>query len=104
MRTAPGGEPFVLHVDDLAGQVTVSFVPPAPLVTEYLNIDSLLIYELQARRTQDQRAISINEPCEVRVFHDVQFLGCNEVTVYVNDLHATLSNKHFTTFCGSRLK
>src|SRR5207247_4086104 len=64
MRIAPGGEPFILHLDDLPGQVRVCFIPPTALMAEHLNIDSLLAHELQARGTENERAIAAAIPRE----------------------------------------
>jgi hypothetical protein len=74
------------------------------LMTEHLNVDSLLVHELQTRRTQNQRTIVANEPCEVRILDDVQFLGRGEMAVNVNNLDAALPNKHFTAFRWNGLK
>src|SRR5262245_11013941 len=104
MRIAPGREPFVLYFDDPASQVGVRFVPPAALMTEHLKVDSLLVHELQTRRTQNQRTIAADEPCEVRILDDVQFLRCGEMTVNVNNLDASLHNRHITAFRWNDLK
>src|SRR5215510_415765 len=104
MRGAPGCEPLVLDFDDLARQVAVRFVPPTALVTEHLNVDSLLIHELQTRWTENKRAIVANEAREIRILDDLQFLWGGEVAVNVNNLHAALANKRFTTFSSNGLK
>src|SRR5262249_25761 len=98
MSITPGRELLVLHLDDLPSQIAVSVIPPTALMAEHLNVNSLLVHELQPRRAQNQRTIVVNEPGEVRVFNDVQFFRENEMTVYVDNFHSTLSNKHFTTF------
>src|SRR2546427_2816433 len=82
MRRAPLGKLLILNIDDAASEVPVCPVPPSALMAQHLNIDSGLIKDPQAFRTEHQRTRLLptprtdvigDESGERRVLDDIQF-------------------------------
>src|SRR5262245_54496379 len=106
MRRAPGGQLFVLNLDELRGETAIGSVPPAALMAEDLDIDALFVERTQARGTEHEPAIELilDVAGEVRVFDEVQFLRHDEVPVHVNHFHSSAADGHLTAFRGRSLK
>src|SRR5437867_12044394 len=88
MRRTPLGELLILNIDDAPSEAPVCSVPPPALMAQHLNIDSRIINDPQAFRTEHQRTRLLpatrtdvigHESGERRVLDDIQFLGKNKV-------------------------
>src|SRR5262245_26377899 len=106
MSIAPGGKPLVLNLDNLPREIAVRLIPPAALMAENLDINPELIQYVYPARAENQRAVETvaDVPGQVRAFYDVEFLGSNEVSMNVDNLHPTFPNQHFATLGWSGLK
>src|SRR5262245_19228833 len=74
-------------------------------MTEYLDINPLLIKRLQPRRSENQRAIQViaDVSGKVRPFDHVELFRNDEVPVHIHDFDATLADEYFATFWRRRL-
>lgn len=88
----------------VGSQAAIRPVPPAALMTQSLNINSLFIQSPQTRRPENQSRIELirDISSEVRILEDIQLFRREKMTVNVDDLNTPVADGYLAAFrwCG----
>src|SRR5260370_2074698 len=97
---APGGETFVMDINNLGGQIAIRrAIPPERSDIQHLDVDSALVqlpYAVGA-----ERAATLRIARQRRALDHVRYLGDRGMGVHVNHLDALAAHAHVSVHDGS---